>query len=81
MSYFAIQDTNIGYIQYVAEADNPESALKAFDDQVGIDPHDKGISVDDWDITELSEAQYQRLKDRAGDDQEAIDYLEGIKAE
>jgi len=55
MTAYIIQDTNIGFIQWIAEgAASPEDALAQFDAEVGIDPDGKGLDVDDWRITEAT---------------------------
>lgn len=77
--YYVIQSKNPGYIEYVTVAQSAEQALQKFDDDIGIDPNNHGISVDDWDITQLTAEQYETLKDCDGTNQELIDYLESIK--
>lgn len=81
MSYYAIQDRGIGYIQWVGEADDEMAALRAFDDDVGIDPHDEGLEAvaGHFQITELTETEYSLLKGCDGTATEDIDYLESIK--
>ena len=77
--YYAIQDRNIGFIQYLGEAIDKTEALQKFDADVGIDPHETGIDPDDWVITELTAEQYAFLDPYAGTDQEAIDYLSRVQ--
>lgn len=81
MRYYAIQSKDPGYIEYVTAAEHEQTAFRAFDDHVGIDPHEEGLDViaDRYDCTELTADEYDRLQDCDGTDQKAIDYLEAIK--
>lgn len=81
MRHYAIQSNDPGYIEYVTAAEDEQSAFRAFDRDVGIDPHDEGLDVvaEKYECTELTAAQYSRLRDCDGTDQESIDYLESIK--
>lgn len=80
MSYYAIQDLGVGMILWVGEATDEMAAIRAFHEPSG-DPLRENLEAvaDAFDVTELTESQYQELKDCDGTDQEAIDYLEQVK--
>lgn len=81
MSYYAIQDKNVGYIYFVCEAADEMAAIRAFDNDVGIDPNDDGLAAaaEGYEITELTREQYLELRYCDGTDQAAIDYLASAK--
>jgi|APFre7841882724_1041349.scaffolds.fasta_scaffold22244_4 hypothetical protein len=81
MAYFAINDINAGYIQWVGEADDERDAIVRFDAHVGIDPHGLGLDKvsEELEVRELHSRQYAYLKGCAGDHQEGILYLSKIQ--
>lgn len=81
MAYYAIQDTNVGMIQFVTTADDAAHAVRLFDADVGIDPHGVGLEkvAETLEVTELTAAQYEQLKDCDGTDNAAIALLESFK--
>lgn len=82
MSYYAIQDTNAGFIQYVVQADSPMAAIAAFDSDVGIDPHGLGLEkvAEELETTEITAELFAELHGVDGTWQPAIDKLEAFKA-
>lgn len=70
MKHYAIQDTNIGLIQFLSKATDENEAFKNFQDEI-----DDIVTQDEFTITEIPEHLYEFLKPLAGDDQTGIDAL------
>lgn len=61
-AYYVILDKNVGHLQWYGKYESPEAALAAFDADVGIDPHDNGIDIDDWQIVAVTPQELRRVK-------------------
>lgn len=76
--YFAFQDTAAGFIQWVGAGKDEIEVATAFKNDVKFEQTPEEM-LEDLEVTELTLEQYKKLEDVAGDDQDAIDYLESIK--
>ncbi|MFP4539125.1 MAG: hypothetical protein ACLFPA_12590 [Dichotomicrobium sp.] len=56
-----IFDRNSGFVQWVSDKTDHMEALQEFDAEVGIDPHDKGLSLDDWHFVDADDELARKL--------------------
>lgn len=54
-----IFDRNAGFLQYVTDIEDEMKALEAFDAEIGIDPHGKGLNTEDWIFCRVTDEEVE----------------------
>lgn len=58
-----IFDRNAGFLQYVTDIEDEMEALKAFDADIGIDPHDRGLDTENWVFYRVTDEKAKEVED------------------